>query len=234
MKCPKCNHTVSEGQTVCEHCGEPIVTEESEGDLGFVYSRRSSKRKKSDKYKRNLVIIVVAALVLFAVVIGVIGVRRFRNKKEPTLPAYLTSAPITSEPETTVRPTSAPKAVITETTVPPTTEPDHSAEYEEKLGAYIRKTGLYNTMSSAVDGNTELSLAVERNMIMATYRVHADVNNGEDEEYIRTRAADFEEVCAQLDRYVYDMKNESGVPTAVLQVTAFDEKSNIIFSKYID
>ena len=112
-----------------------------------------------------------------------------------------------------------------------TTLPDESKDYEEKLTAYIRKTGLYNTLAAASDANTELSLSVERNMVTATYRVHADVNEEADKEYISSLTAGFEEACAQLDRYVYDMKNQSGVPTAVLQVTAFDQKSNMIFSR---
>ena len=238
MKCPKCNHSVSEVQTVCGHCGEPIdaakTADKNDSKLEIVYSRRSSKKNKKSRYTRNLMIIIVAALAAFAVVIGAIAFMRNRNKKEPTLPAFLTSAPVTTVPETTLPVTAAPATTVAATTEPATTLPDLSKDYEEKLSAYIRKTGLYNTLSAVVDGNTELSLSVERNMVMATYRVNADVNNEADEEYISSLAAVFEETCAQLDRYVYDMKAKSGVPTAVIQVMAFDNKSNVIFSEFID
>ena len=239
MNCPKCNHSVGEGQTVCAHCGEPIdvakTADENGEKLDFVYSRRSSKKKKKNKYTRNLVIVIVAALAVFAVVIGAIGFLRHRNKKEPTLPAFLTSAPVKTEPETTLPAvTKAPETTAAPTTEPATTLPDVTKDYEEKLSAYIRKTGLYNIMVASADANTELSLSVERNMVMATYRVNADVNNEADEEYVSSLSAVFEETCAQLDRYVYDMKANSGVPTAVIQVTAFDNKSNIIFSRFID
>ena len=241
MNCPKCNHPVSEGQTVCEQCGEKLAVrqaEENDDGLDFVYSRRSSKKNKNSKYRRNLLVVAIAALAATAVVLGGMWFLRSRNKKEPTLPAFLTSAPVTAEPETTVPVTAAPTAhsgtVAPETTVPPTTLHDETADYEEKLAAYIRKTGLYNTLSAAADSNTELSLAVENNLVIATYRVNADENAEADEEYISTLAGVFEDVCAQLDGYVYEMKTKSGVPTAVLQLTAFDKMSNIIFSDYID
>lgn len=241
MNCPNCNRPVGENQTVCEHCGKSLLPDSEKQrftlDEDFVFSHRDTSRKRRN-VPRNVFIVLLAALVVCAAVLGVMWF--MRRGSTPATPAVTTTAPETTvaataaPPATTVPATTVAATTVPATTVPAVTVPEDSTDEEEKLAKYIGKTALYNTLVSAVDGDTKLNLVVDDNTVLATYRVQAEGEGEETEEYLNSLESSFDEVCARLDGYVYEMKEKSGVSNAEIQITAVDQNGRVIFSQIVD
>lgn len=252
MNCPYCHRPIPDGQTKCENCGRSIVRDPRvTGE--HVYPRQKLPRKPlTIKQKERLVIIVLAALCVIAAIVALIVLLNSNKKpsssavtttvavttQAPTLApttAPPTTPPATTAPVTTAPATTAPETTAAATTVPVTSEATTAPlTSEQLLMDYAKKSGMLKTLQDAADDKTKVEVKAERNQLFADYVIDADATDRTQEEYFSTVKANFESLKAQLDRPVYDMKTESGVENAVLQITVVDRNRAEVFSAVIN
>ena len=233
MQCPNCNHSVSENQSICPHCGAPLSKPESnELDSDLVFSNRYMPKNKNTATKK-IVIGIIAAIIVCAVVIGVMWFMQRKNSSKASPAQQHTTAAATTEPaaaaSTAVETTAATQAVAT--TAAPT--PEQQAA-EEKIKSYVDDSDIYEVLLAEADGNMQVNITVERNLLIARYTVQANSQADEDQEYINTLDGYFNELCGHLDRAVYELKEQSGVENAAIEVVAVDKANNTLFTQLVN
>lgn len=224
MNCPRCGRPVQDEDYICSHCGKRIKYPETLAD-DLVFSTKDMPRKKNNVTKR-IVIVLIAAIVICAAVLGTMlymqmeGGKRSPQKKETTAATEATHASVNTTDSTSAK----------TTTVPGTTETTD----EEKLYSYFRTANLYEDLLAEADGNMRLDLTAERNTAIAKYTILLSPSDDENQTYFESLESFFDELTSQLDKAVYNMKKDSGVPNAELEVIAVDQNGATLFSKIID
>lgn len=236
MKCPYCKRNVKEDCSVCPRCGSRLSQENlPQGilDGDFVYLENDSKNKRIHII-RNIIIIVLLLLFLGGgVFFGYNFLKGQRGKTEKPQETTSTTLPFTM-------PAAAPATTVPETTAAPveqTTEPEENAEDktdEEKLEEYANKSGLVKTLTDAGGSEMQANVTVSENAVVARYRVSEDSSDDSQEEYFSDIEKELNSICARLDREVFEMRNNSGVPGAVLEIIGVDSKGVEFYSGLVD
>lgn len=236
MKCPYCKRNVKEGRSVCPRCGSRLSQENlPQGilDGDFVYLENDSKNKRVHII-RNIIIIVLLALILGGG--AFFGYRFLKSQSGKTeKPKETTGVTLP-----TVELTSAPAAALPETTgetVPQTTEEEDNAEEktdEEMLDEYAQNSGLKKTLTDAVENDIRVSVTTAENAVIARYQSSEYFSDDSQSEYFSDLIKELNTLCARLDREVFDMKNNSGVPGAVLEIFGVDCNGVEFYSGLVD
>lgn len=215
MHCPVCKHHVASTDTVCPHCGESLVLTDSE----VVFSGRKPKRDKSVNYTTIFIVLICIALVAGA---GFIVYNVFFQKPKQ---------------ESSVKPLSTAPTVATEAVAEPTPKtPGNAAEEtdQQKLEKYINQSDLLENMLALAGDNMSLStLRAEHNIIIAYYQVDFSSDDPQHQEYFETLPDTMSEICSRMDEDLYNIRKQTGVEDAQLQIICSDLGGNTLFSELV-
>ena len=223
MNCPRCGRPVQEEDYICTRCGKRLRYPETlEHDL--VFSQKDMPKQKKNIVKR-IIIALIAAIVVCAVIIGAMIYLQREGGKENKAQTETTAAE-TQDASGQTASTGAEKSTTSPTAAP--------MSDEEKLYSYFRKSDLYEDLLAEADGNMRVDLTAERNVAIAKYTILFSSTDDEHQLYFETLDSFFDELCSKLDKEVYDMKKDSGVSNAELEITAVDLNGVSLYSKLID
>ena len=243
MNCPKCNHPVKQGQSVCENCGETIMTTPvMDGNL--VYYPEELTRKKRGISKKTMMVIALIAVVLAVAAFLAVMYFSTENKQPPspsTADSAATTVAVTDAPTAapTEAPTAAPTAAPTEASTDAAssaapTSPAAPQTEEEKLVNYLETSGMLKTLLAAADDKTSVSATAEHNILLVNYRIEEDSASTDQTEYFEKQKENYENLSKKMDKPVYQMKKDSGVPEAVLEIHVVDRNDVEVYSNIID
>ena len=224
MNCPNCGKPVPDDQMVCGRCGKRLRYPD-DLDREFVYSVRGLPERKKPVFKRIIIVLVAAVVICGAIVGLMIYMQRQSGGSSETQPQT------TAVQETTVQETTAPA-----TTAPQETAATKSADAaaEKKLTNYLKRSNLYENLVSEADDDMSVNLSVEGNRVVAKYLIPIDSTEEEQAEYVGTLNDFFLSLCSRLDGDAFDLKNNSGVPNAQLEIVAVDQNGVSLFSDVVD
>lgn len=226
MKCPKCEHPVSPGQTVCEHCGAKIVRE----DMDLVFSNRDMPKRRKNPINKIAVILLCVLLAAGAGFLAFRYLNRNNNSGKPSVKP-LSTAPVT-DPVTQPATQDASKAKEEPSNAAATKSGDKTDE--QKLEEYIKTSDLRENLLSLAGDNMSLSsLQAERNVIIAHYQVHLRADDSEQAEYFEALPDAMSEICNRLDEDLYSIRSKTGVEEAQLQIQCTDSAGSTIFSELV-
>lgn len=260
MICPRCGSDIPDDSAICERCGEILqANNDYDNELVFVENDDETLMERIP-WRIVLpvgaaVLIIAAALVLFFVMgrksndqvtyvyvpthatEGTMPVQTKSTKPPATTVPPTTAAPTTEAP-TTVPPTTVPPTTVPQTTVAPTTTvPQTTADTRsdnEKVQDYAQQIGIIDALRSTGDSNMTVTITVEQNMVIASYRVYQDSSDEAMKDYFDQLSSYFDQIAANLDRAVYDLKNASGVNSACVYIVATDVQGRQFYTRVID
>lgn len=241
MNCPKCNKYILDNLTVCPHCGETLrINIMIDDDYVFNEVVPEGPEPKS---RSKIVLIVIIALI---VCIGGIAVWVLTHQNRSSTPVYSPTETTLAEtavptqeatPEPTEAPTTIPPTTVAPTTVAPTTQPPQTTAAptpEQRLENYARTSGMVDMLKQAADERTKISVKGEENALRARYRVDLDSTAGENAAYFELLPNTYNDLCARMDRMVYDMNQQSDISNAVLEVYVFDSNGRQVYANTVD
>lgn len=259
MICPRCGAEIPDDSAICENCGEILQgNNDYDNELVFVEDQDEPLFYRIP-WRIVLplgaaVLIIAAAMILFFVMgrksqdpvtyvyvpthatEGTMPVQT-RATTKPTETTAPTTVPPTTAAPTTVPPTTVAPTTVPQTTVPPTTAPQTTADTRtdnEKVQDYAQQMGIIDALRSTADSNMTVTITVEQNMVIASYRVYQDSSDEAMKEYFDQLTAYFDEIAANLDRAVYDLRTASGVSSAALMIEATDASGRQFYSRIVD
>lgn len=243
MNCPKCSKHVEDNLSFCPYCGERVRSGSSHiAGVDYVYDETRVHRHHRRRKKKGskIILIVIAALI---VGIGAISfwVLNRRNNSSASSAATSDSAAdnrvIVRSPEmpSLAPPVYVPPTTVPATTVPPTTKaPETTAAPGGRMEEYARSSGMIDLLKDAVDEHTTISVTGEENALRARYRVDLDSAAGENAEYFELLPSTYDDLCARIDKMVYDMNQQSDISNAVLEIYVFDSNGTQVYSNTVD
>lgn len=122
MRCRNCGAENDDSRFICENCGSPLYDENDEiiNDNNENYQNDNNENNNddnNDNKKRNIIIIsIVAAVVVIALIVGLVFAFSGRTNKEPSTESQTVSlsTPQTQEETTTKKTTTTTKKQTTE------------------------------------------------------------------------------------------------------------------------
>ena len=233
MNCPKCKRYILDNLTTCPHCGETLRINIMIDD-DFVFNEATPEGPEPRSISRIILIVIVV------LILGIGGVAVWvltHQNPGSTTPVY---TPTEATQEVTEVPTQAvteAPTTVPPTTVPPTTQaPQTTAalSQQERLEEYARTSGMVDMLRQAADEHTTLSVKGEENALRARYRVDLDYTASENTEYFQLLPNTYNDLCARMDKMVYDMNQQSDINNAVLEVYVFDSNGIQVFARTVD
>ena len=93
---------------------------------------------------------------------------------------------------------------------------------------------MLKTLLAAADDKTSVSATAEHNILLVNYRIEEDSASADQTEYFEKQKENYENLSKKMDKPVYQMKKDSGVPEAVLEIHVVDRNDVEVYSNIID
>lgn len=241
MNCPKCHQYVDDNLSFCTHCGEPVQSGLKIDD-DLVFSEKEAPPVDRG-HGSKIVLIVIAVLIVCVGAVAFFLIIRQNNQQTSAPAQTVTSQGTTAVTEGTTETDSAklnqnevPTIAPPETIVPETKAPQTTAApaFEDALETYARSSGMMEILKQAADAHTTLSVKGEENALRARYRVNLDSSADENSEYFEMLPDTYDNLCAQLDKNVYDMNRQDGIRNAVVEIYVFDSSGKQVYGNTVD
>ena len=249
MRCPRCHSQVRKGHRKCPNCGVSFQSTVLV-DSDFVFKGEEVLPSEENKKNKMTLIVLIAVLLLCLAVAGFFMLKQRKPKTTKSNAGAVTTTMMDeSEPPSTVAgftqnqaavsgASESASAAVTEppttvepTTIEPTTLPLSAAE---KLAAYARTSELVEELKSYGDNHVRLTVTAERNLLIAHYKVDVSAADDNQMEYFTVLNESFSKLSGNMDRMVYDMRQESGVTDAALQILVTDSRNVTIYQYLVD
>lgn len=104
---------------------------------------------------------------------------------------------------------------------------------EEVLMDYAEKNNIISVLEAQTDGNMSLDVTADKNALIVRYSVRGSAQDESMRDYISALPQALDELCLRMNGTVYTMRQNSGVPNAMLYIGVVDQNGVTLYSRKV-
>lgn len=104
---------------------------------------------------------------------------------------------------------------------------------EEVLMDYAQKNNIISVLEAQTDGNMSLDVTADKNALIVRYSVRGSAQDENMRDYVGALPKALDELCLRMNGTVHTMRQNSGVPNAMLYIGAVDQNGVTLYSRKV-